>query len=398
MRAQLVERLVVERSHKLRLCRRAVGVGDVESPGLALSGHESVAEGGPLYVEMRVGLRALNALGVLISLAVLHPSHGERDAVAPLFLIGDGACAHFVAQIGSAVLYHLVAGDECVDNVLDAVGRSQLYEDRRRLALELARRNVEPVVCLYRRAAVLQRECDERLRKSVRSAVSHDAVAHRSERLSVYLHLRVCLASVAVVVYIICNIAVDGFAGVVQISELKGAQVVGECLFGHVAGEQCRAVAVRESRFCALSLARNVCNASLNVESEIAVRVFVVLLGHHNGHLHRESSVARGLRHAAVDCLRASACRSATPEERRTAHNLHLHLCALHRHTGKALCLGSEAHGVAGCITRRSLLYLYAERGALVFLDGEVVVLHIAVVAAQRVGAVQSVLRQNEVG
>ena len=234
MRAQLVERLVVERSHKLRLCRRAVGVGDVQSPGLALSGHESVAEGGPLYVEMRVGLRALNAL---ISLAVLHPSHGERDAVAPLFLIGDGACAHFVAQIGSAVLYHLVAGDECVDNVLNAVGRSQLYEDRRRLALELARRNIEPVVCLYRRAAVLQRECDERLRQSVRSAVSHDAVAHRSERLSVYLHLDVSLAGVAVVVDIIGYIAVDGFAGVVQISELDGVQVVGECLFGHVAGE-----------------------------------------------------------------------------------------------------------------------------------------------------------------
>ena len=252
-------------------------------------------------------------------------------------------------------------------------------------------------MCLYRRTAVLQRECDERLRQSVRSAVSHDAVAHRSERLSVYLHLGVSLAGVAVVVDIICNIAVDGFAGVVQISELDGVQVVGECLFGHVAGEQCRAVAVRESRFCTLGLARNVGHVSLNVECEVAVVAFVVLLGHDDGHLHRESSVIIGLRYAAVYCLRASVCRSATPEERRTAHNLHLHLCALHRHTGKALCLGSEAHGVAGCIARRSLLYLYAERGALVFLDGEVVVLHIAVVAAQRVGAVQSVLRQNEV-
>lgn len=63
----------------------------------------------------------------------------ESDAVAPLLFICYRASAHLVAQVGSAVLYNLIAGNERVDNVLYAVARAELHEDRSRLALELSR-------------------------------------------------------------------------------------------------------------------------------------------------------------------------------------------------------------------------------------------------------------------
>ena len=139
MLSQLIERLVVERSHKLRLCRCTVGVGNVQRPGLTLSWHESVAEGCPLDVEVCVGLRTLYARRMQICLAVLHPRYGESNAVAPLLFICYRASAHLVAQVGSAVLYNLIARNERVDNVLYAVARTELHEDRSRLALELSR-------------------------------------------------------------------------------------------------------------------------------------------------------------------------------------------------------------------------------------------------------------------
>ena len=150
-------------------------------------------------------------------------------------------------------------------------------------------------MCLDRRTAVLQREGDERLRQGVRAAVSHEAVAHRRERLSVKRYLGVSLACVAVVVDIIGNVAVNRFAGVVEIRELYGTQVVGECLFGYVAGEQCGAVAVWERQFCSLRLARDICDVSRNEEIEVSLYRLIVLFGHYYRHIHRERSVARGL-------------------------------------------------------------------------------------------------------
>ena len=62
-----------------------------------------------------------------IRLAVLHPRHGYSHAVAPLFLIGHGTCAHLVMQVGLSLLYYLIAGHDGVNHMLHVVGRTHLY-------------------------------------------------------------------------------------------------------------------------------------------------------------------------------------------------------------------------------------------------------------------------------
>ena len=117
----LVERLVVECCEQLCTGRSAVGTCYVESPCLALSGNESVAECCPLKVELGVGQGSLDACCVVVAMSVLDPCHRQSDAVAPLRLVNQGTCAKLVLKVGSALLYYLVARDEGVDNVLNGV-------------------------------------------------------------------------------------------------------------------------------------------------------------------------------------------------------------------------------------------------------------------------------------
>lgn len=127
MIAYLVKRLVVHHGKQLCVCRLSVRSCYVERPCLALSRCESVTECGPLKVQPGVGKRTFYASRMNIRLAVLHPRHCYSHAVAPLFLISNGTCAHLVMQVGLSLLYYLIAGHDGVNHVLHIVGRTHLY-------------------------------------------------------------------------------------------------------------------------------------------------------------------------------------------------------------------------------------------------------------------------------
>ena len=154
--AYLIKRFVVHSSHELRLGWRSVGVSYVESPRLALSRCESIAEGCPFKIESGVGQRTLYSCRMLISLTVLYPRYRQRYAVAPLLFVHQCTCAKFVLQVGTSVFYHLVARNERIYNVLYGVARTHLYEHGCHIVLEAFSRLIEPVVCLHRSLAVAQ--------------------------------------------------------------------------------------------------------------------------------------------------------------------------------------------------------------------------------------------------
>ena len=104
MRLQLVEALVVERGHELRLGGGAVGFGDGQRPFLLLSGREPIAEGAPLQVKVHIGHGPAYGSAVVVGFALLHPGKGEQQTVAIAVFVFELAVDEFVRKVHGSAL------------------------------------------------------------------------------------------------------------------------------------------------------------------------------------------------------------------------------------------------------------------------------------------------------
>ena len=126
---QLVEALVVERCHELRIGRRAVGVDDGERPLLLLTRRQPVAEGLPMQPQRLVGQRPRDGGGVLIELSVLCPGEGEQQRVAIVLAIGELAIEQGVRLVDGALFNNRRAGKDGIDHVHILSRRAHLQRD-----------------------------------------------------------------------------------------------------------------------------------------------------------------------------------------------------------------------------------------------------------------------------
>ena len=161
MLLDLVKALVVEHSHQRSIGRRAVRIHDAQTPLFLLTRRQTVAEGLPRQAKLLVGRRTTDDLLVLVTLAVLHPSEGDKQAVAVFFLVDELSVNQFCILLHSTFLYDRVAGIDAIDDVEVWVAGANLHGDRFAVAGELAVRHVEPFVCLAGRLRVVQSEDHE---------------------------------------------------------------------------------------------------------------------------------------------------------------------------------------------------------------------------------------------
>ena len=103
-----IERLIVEYGHELGLTWLTLAVRNVHRPLFLLAWHHLVAERAPGEIQLlvREGTLYLYLLAVMFS--ILYPGIRHSDAVAPLWLIGEGLGNRVGIKMQHSILYHLI--------------------------------------------------------------------------------------------------------------------------------------------------------------------------------------------------------------------------------------------------------------------------------------------------
>ena len=170
MRGYLVERLVIEYAHQLRLGWLAVRGGNPQRPLLLLSRGQTVAEGLPGDIQFLLRQRTGDAHHSGIALALLHETIVQYDARRIFLLVGERQGHDTVAQLPGAFLQQFVAGDDGIYDVRSVLRRAHLDIDRLAITREGLRRLIIPFGGWLHRMGILHAEKGELLLQGILSA------------------------------------------------------------------------------------------------------------------------------------------------------------------------------------------------------------------------------------
>ena len=170
MRGYLVERLVIEYAHQLRLGWLAVRGGNLQRPLLLLSRGQTVAEGFPGDIQFLLRQRTGDAHHSGIALALLHETIVQYDARRIFLLVGERQSHDAVAQLPGALLQQFVAGDDGIYDVRSVLRRAHLDIDRLAITREGLRRLIIPFGSWLHRMGILHAEKGELLLQGILSA------------------------------------------------------------------------------------------------------------------------------------------------------------------------------------------------------------------------------------
>ena len=387
--ANLVERLVEQHcKHGSPVCYFVTlflcYFVNVQRPLLLLTWSQAVAEGLPREIQSLVGQRLAHRSQVGVETAFAHPCTCEEHAVAIFLLIRELARGDGVALVDDAALQHLVTGEERVDDVLVLVRRAHLHIDGTAVGGELTGRSIEPVVGLHGRMLVLHAEHHELLLHGVLATNAFKGVAAGLQRIKAHLEGLVsgysfcCLFYRYFVILFLCylvdDVAGNGLTGIIQIAERDACHAVGLNLCRHANSKSGGLVAQRQRSLAVMAFAGSIGGVGLHHEVIIArgVRVSIAAsVRHLHRHLHRETAFVVGGQRVGDKRLIAFGTR-APPPQGTTAHDVVLHLRALHRDAGKALHMTNYRHGVAILVFLSDLVELHLEGRTLVLLNGEI--------------------------
>ena len=87
--SNLIEALVIERSHQLGIDRFTGSITDRERPFLLLSWFQTVAERSPLQFQLFVGQRTSYLGSMRVAVLILHPGEGQHQTVLIGFLVSQ---------------------------------------------------------------------------------------------------------------------------------------------------------------------------------------------------------------------------------------------------------------------------------------------------------------------
>ena len=170
MRGYLVERLVIEYAHQLRLGWLAVRGGNLQRPLLLLSRGQTVAEGLPGDIQFLLRQRTGDAHHSGIALTLLHETIVQYDARRIFLLVGERQSHDAVAQLPGALLQQFVAGDDGIYDVRSVLRRAHLDIDRLAITRESLRRLIIPFGSWLHRMGILHAEERELLLQGILSA------------------------------------------------------------------------------------------------------------------------------------------------------------------------------------------------------------------------------------
>ena len=170
MRGYLVERLVIEYAHQLRLGWLAVRGGNLQRPLLLLSRGQTVAEGLPGDIQFLLRQRTGDAHHSGIALTLLHETIVQYDARRIFLLVGERQSHDAVAQLPGAFLQQFVAGDDGIYDVRSVLRRAHLDIDRLAITRESLRRLIIPFGSWLHRMGILHAEERELLLQGILSA------------------------------------------------------------------------------------------------------------------------------------------------------------------------------------------------------------------------------------
>ena len=170
MRGYLVERLVIEYAHQLRLGWLAVRGGNPKRPLLLLSRGQTVAEGLPGDIQFLLRQRTGDAHHSGIALALLHETIVQYDARRIFLLVGERQGHDTVAQLPGTFLQQFVAGDDGIYDVRSVLRRAHLDIDWLAITRESLRRLIIPFGSWLHRMGILHTEKGEFLLQGVLSA------------------------------------------------------------------------------------------------------------------------------------------------------------------------------------------------------------------------------------
>ena len=170
MRGYLVERLVIEYAHQLRLGWFAIRGGNLQRPLLLLSRGQTVAEGLPGDIQFLLRQRTGDAHHSGIALALLHETIVQYDARRIFLLVGERQSHDAVAQLPGALLQQFVAGDDGIYDVRSVLRRAHLDIDRLAITRESLRRLIIPFGSWLHRMGILHAEKGEFLLQGILSA------------------------------------------------------------------------------------------------------------------------------------------------------------------------------------------------------------------------------------
>ena len=158
MRSYLVERLVIEYAHQLRLGWLAVRGGNLQRPLLLLTRDQTVAEGLPGDVQFLLRQRTGDAHHSGIARALLHETIVQYDARRIFLLVGERQGHDAVTQLPGALLQQFVAGDDGLYDVRSVLRRANLNIDRLDITREGLRRLIIPFGSWLNRMGILHTE------------------------------------------------------------------------------------------------------------------------------------------------------------------------------------------------------------------------------------------------
>ena len=170
MRGYLVERLVIEYAHQLRLGWLAFRGGNLQRPLLLLSRGQTVAEGLPGDVQFLLRQRTGDAHNSGIALTLLHETIVQYDARRIFLLVGERQSHDAVAQLPGALLQQFVAGDDGIYDVCSVLRRTHLDIDRLAITRKGLRRLIIPFGSWLHRMGILHAEKGELLLQGILSA------------------------------------------------------------------------------------------------------------------------------------------------------------------------------------------------------------------------------------
>ena len=170
MRRYLVERLVIEYAHQLRLGWLTIRGGNLQRPLLLLSRGQTVAEGFPGDVQFLLRQRTGDAHHSGIALALLHETIVQHDARCIFLLVGERQSHDAVAQLPGALLQQFVAGDDGIYDVCSVLRRTHLDIDRLAITRKGLRRLIIPFGSWLHRMGILHAEKGELLLQGILSA------------------------------------------------------------------------------------------------------------------------------------------------------------------------------------------------------------------------------------
>ena len=93
-----------------------------------------------------------------MTFAILHPGKSQVDTIAPLLFISEFAIEQGIRLTDGPLFDDLLSREDAIDHIHILGRRAHLDSDGFTIVRELISRDIEPIVGLYGRCLVLQRE------------------------------------------------------------------------------------------------------------------------------------------------------------------------------------------------------------------------------------------------